>query len=79
MTDQALVVLNQALARAYRLLGRETLRQYLALSLEALDVMDEQAREPRGGSLRDELKRSSTLLRRLGDIVERRKAISSSR
>jgi hypothetical protein len=79
MADQTLVALNRALMRAYRLLGRETLRQYLALSLEALDVMDEQARGPRGGSLRDELEHSSVLLRRLGDIVERRKAVSSSR
>jgi hypothetical protein len=79
MTDQALVALNRALARAYRLWGRERLEQYLRLSLAALDVMDEQARGPRGGSLRDELERSSVLLRRLGDIVERRKAVSSSR
>ena len=75
MADQTLVALNRALMRAYRLLGRETLRQYLALSLEALDVMDEQLNGPRGATIKDEVRRNIELLRRLDDIIGRRNAL----
>jgi hypothetical protein len=75
MADQTLVALNRALMRAYRLLGRETLRQYLALSLEALDVMDEQLNGPRGATIKDEVRRNIELLRRLSEIIGRRKAL----
>jgi hypothetical protein len=75
MADQTLVALNRALMRAYRLLGRETLRQYLALSLEALDVMDEQLNGPRGVTIKDEVRRNIELLRRLSDIIGRRNAL----
>jgi hypothetical protein len=56
MTDQALVALNRALARAYRLWGRERLEQYLRLSLAALDVMDEQARGASWGQFKGRAK-----------------------
>jgi hypothetical protein len=75
MADQPLVALNRALMRAYRLLGRETLQQYLALSLEALDVMDEQLNGPRGATIKDEVRRNIELLRRLSEIIGRRKAL----
>jgi hypothetical protein len=75
MADKTLVALNQALMRAYRLLGRETLRQYLALSLEALDVMDEQLNGPRGATIKDEVRRNIELLRRLSEIIGRRNAL----
>jgi len=75
MADQTLVALNRALMRAYRLLGRETLRQYLALSLGALDVMDEQLNGPRGATIKDEVRRNIELLRRLSEIIGRRKAL----
>jgi hypothetical protein len=75
MADQPLVALNRALMRAYRLLGREALRQYLALSLEALDVMDEQLNGPRGATIKDEVRRNIELLRRLNDIIGRRNAL----
>jgi hypothetical protein len=75
MADQTLVALNRALMRAYRLLGRETLRKYLALSLEALDVMDEQLNGPRGATIKDEVRRNIELLRRLSEIIGRRNAL----
>jgi hypothetical protein len=75
MADQTLVALNRALMRAYRLLGRERLEQYLRLSLEALDVMDEQLNGPRGATIKDEVRRNIELLRRLSEIIGRRNAL----
>ncbi len=74
MTDPILGALNGALLGAHRLLGREGLRQYLTLSLEGLDVLDEQLHGPYGATVRDELKRQLALLHKLDDIIRTRQA-----
>jgi hypothetical protein len=75
MADRSLDALNRALIRAYKLVGLDTLRQYLALSLEALGVMDEQLNGPRGATIKDEVRRNIELLRRLSEIIGRRNAL----
>jgi len=71
MADQNLVALNRALMRAYRLLGREGLRQYLALSLEALDVQAQIERTY-------DVNLQAELMRQLEAIIQQRRRVRES-
>ena len=71
MADQTLVALNRALMRAYRLLGREGLRQYLALSLEALDVQAQIERTY-------DVNLQAELMRQLEAIIQQRRRVRES-